>query len=492
MKVRFKQTLKLMMLGLVLIGITPGVFAQSPIKEMPAKVDAFATKAGFAEIGGQAPGPVPEVPKAPTVPTAPVLETGMMPTTAGVADIPSENWDNGFDEALRHPSMCDPAWYAPNMFGGLFNGGGRPRVLSIGTITPAGRVFVPAAVTDQRTLLLPAEQFRNSDVLLTSLVGPNVLAALGPAVFPAHPSSIAGTIRASEDNNVLPKSRLIFNYDYFNGATFLGRNADPSRFILGFEQAVFGDRFSVLARMPFVSTVDSQVFTNAAQGGASDIGNLQVAAKWLYYSSETLNLSTGIAATLPTAPGTSTINAVGATIASVKNQSVIVEPYFAALWTPDERLFAQAWASIAADVTGSPIRGNYVGLGFNDLGRLYSDPTFSGDLQLGYWLLRGGPDDMLQGLAPFVELHYVGSVVGNIISEEDISTDTSNYRLTNAAFQDSTVTLGGVAQFDTNLNLNVGLTLPLFTPNERMANYSVGFRLNYLYGSSIRAMGSGY
>ena len=51
--------------------------------------------------------------------------------------------------------------------------------------------------------------------------------------------------------------------------------------------------------------------------------------------------------------------------------------------------------------------------GLTQVGRLTDTTLAQFDAQLGYWLYRAAqPSSRLQGLAPFVELHYNSSVGG--------------------------------------------------------------------------------
>src|SRR3712207_7757430 len=45
----------------------------------------------------------------------------------------------------------------------------------------------------------------------------------------------------------------------------------------------------------------------------------------------------------------------------IENRTILLEPYLAALWTPNDRLFSQFWVSVPFDTYGNPVYVNQFG-----------------------------------------------------------------------------------------------------------------------------------
>src|SRR5262249_9458874 len=142
----------------------------------------------------------------------------------------------------------------------------------------------------------------------------------------------------------------------------------------------------------------------------TELGNLRLAVKALFIRRDALNVSTGLAIYLPTADGIHIRTPDGADLIRVSNSSVQLAPFVAVLLTPNDRLFSQAWLGLNFDTGGNTVtvNPNFFG-GTRDIGSLRAATTLMADFQLGYWLYRA-ETGLLRGMAPFVELHYNGTV----------------------------------------------------------------------------------
>ncbi len=300
------------------------------------------------------------------------------------------------------------------------------------------------------------------------------------------PSSggVVGTTKVSENNSPLPRDRLIFDYDYFSNVPLAPGGFNVNRFSPGFEKTFFNGRTSFELRVPFAATVDSSSIASGATNAATELGNIHTTFKALLYGSKTINFGTGLGIGLPTASGTQVRLADGTDVVRIKNESVILTPYIAALYTPNDKLFAQAWASLNYDASGSPVYGNPNFTGLIGAGRIFDQNLLQLDVQLGYWLLReSNTTSFLTGVAPFVELHY-NSPLNNATTVQAgsfaVGSATNRYDELNIA---------------TGINLLVrnktsvmaGVVLPLENGNNRFFDAQFGLRINWLFGPSSPA-----
>src|SRR5262249_36149563 len=138
----------------------------------------------------------------------------------------------------------------------------------------------------------------------------------------------------------------------------------------------------------------------------TEIGNLFTALKVLMIRGDVFNMSAGVAVNWPTAEDTRLRGVDGRELIVIENRSYIVSPFVAMLFTPNDRLFAQAWVHGDIDVTGSPVFTNFDGRGRIHVGDLRDQRLLTTDLQVGYWIIRNDSRHALRGLAPFIEAHY--------------------------------------------------------------------------------------
>ena len=172
----------------------------------------------------------------------------------------------------------------------------------------------------------------------------------------------------------------------------------------------------------------------------------------------------------------------------IENEAVILIPYVAVSFSPLDGLFAQLWLSMEFDTNGNPVLVNN-GRALSGLGRLHDADYLVADAQIGYWLIRASDDSaMLQGLAPFVELHYNGAV-----SNGSVLNAGSGFFIgdTGGNFDELNITTGVTARLGEQANLSVGFAAPLRNGNDRTFDYQVGVRFNWFFGYTARNMNRG-
>lgn len=262
-----------------------------------------------------------------------------------------------------------------------------------------------------------------------------------------------GRLKVSDGNSPLPRDRAYFRYDWLNGAELAPGGIDLDRFTPGIERTFAGGMLSAELRIPFAATLDSNIVTGPGGFGGHNVefGNLALFGKMLLYATDELALSGGVGITLPTADDVNVRFVDGTPLVHVANQSVHLKPFFAGLYTPNDRFFTQAFLEVDTDLNGNATFANS-GTGLSRVGRLNDASYLYADLGIGYWLQQRSSTNWI-GIAPTVELHY------------------------NTSLQAAdSITAGGlqIGSFGTNveaLNLTVGATLEL----GHCTNLSLGY-----------------
>jgi hypothetical protein len=291
---------------------------------------------------------------------------------------------------------------------------------------------------------------------------------------------LVGRTMVATGNSPLPRDRFIFDYDFIGNAPVILGGRDIYRCSTGFEKAFFDGLASVTVRMPFASTANPTTEDGLTNGSSTQFGNLYVMLKGLAYSGENVSISGGLAMSLPTAADTH-LRIESEDLVRIRNESVLLTPYVAVLFTPSDRFFAQAWTAIEFDTRGNPVQLNS-GTGLTTIGRLNEPALLQLDYQVGYWLVHPAttPGGLLRGLAPFAELHYNGVLSGydQVTAGSVAIVDSQN------TFRELNLSVGMTAQLYDNILLTGGVTAPLRSGNNQFGDYQVGIRLNWLFGGT--------
>lgn len=355
-----------------------------------------------------------------------------------------------------------------------------------------------------------------------------------------HPTFGCSRLNIAENNSPLPRDRVYFRYNHFDQETNTDvfsdtprgarSSIDLDRYTFGLEKTFFDRRLSTELRMPvnrqFVNTIDAQD-TNGntnlpLESRNTVIGNLGLTTKLLLMRSEKLNISGGLGVNIPTErsvkinvrirnnqfvlrdptptdPTTLTAPVIAGISGQVKNETVNLSPYFAALYTPTDRFFAQGFVQV--DVPVNQSNANIYGFTFVDvpgLGPVYNNIPFeSGFLKqqilmrfnagTGYWIYKNPDARWVTGFAPTIEAHYSttisdastldlplqffpGSsadlVVGNLGNRIDIFN----------------LTLGGTALLGQRGMLATGFVIPV--SEIKPFNYEFTVQLNWFFGNT--------
>jgi hypothetical protein len=297
---------------------------------------------------------------------------------------------------------------------------------------------------------------------------------------------LVGRTKISTDNNPLPRDRFIFNYDYLNNTPLRFAGQDVHRFSLGFEKTFFDGRGSIELRAPFASTINPIADENGLTGDSTEFGNLHLTLKALLFSNEYVAASTGVGISLPTADDTA-LRLAGQDVIRIENETTLLTPFAALLFTPNDRLFAQAWFQYGFDTQSNPVLFTDGVGGLVQAGRLTDPELMQIDFQIGYWLINGSNSyGSLRGLAPFFEVHYNKTTTGpDAVTAGPITVaDTLN------DYNELNLSTGATAQFGDNLHVTAGVTAPVRDGNDRFGDYQLGLRVNWFFGGPSRATAS--
>jgi len=296
-----------------------------------------------------------------------------------------------------------------------------------------------------------------------------------------------GRIKMAEDNSPLPRDRFIFVYDNFDSVPFTNNGFTVNRYQFGFEKTFLDGRWSAEFRLPFASTMAASTVQGFESTG-TELGNVRLALKRILTQNQVFTTSSGVAVTLPTAADQVAVSSLdGSELYRFKNQSVTIEPFIAALYTPNSRLFSQTWASINVDVSGGDLTWNQNVFGGEGKTHVWDLPILAVSHQVGFWLVQKDTG-WLRGLAPFVELHWNYTIAQNELLKE-VNKRSDGYGLTvqGIATNELNLTTGIMMMLGNNWNVGVGASAPLLQKPDRTFDAQVGVRANYLFGRSAQA-----
>jgi hypothetical protein len=154
-------------------------------------------------------------------------------------------------------------------------------------------------------------------------------------------------------------------------------------------------------------TLDSNVFLDGGTDlSHGEFGNLGLTFKGLLIRRRTFAVSGGLSVWVPTADSTRVMFSDGSVLAEIENESVHLGPFFGALWTPNDRFFAQAFLQYDVAANGNPVLFD-TGNGLVPSGRL-NDATFQYfDVGIGRWFYRSNdPWARVRRLAWTAEVHW--------------------------------------------------------------------------------------
>lgn len=254
-------------------------------------------------------------------------------------------------------------------------------------------------------------------------------------VVPA-PGEMVGRLKIAENNNPIPRDRIVFDYTYFDQVGLTARDTHVHRMAPGFEKTFLHGNASIDVRLPFATTIGSDIPTASAvlgpgnsgltNTGNTEIGNVSITGKVLLARDEHSAIAIGLQTILPTADDVvvSDVANNNEELIRVESEAVHAMPFLAWQHRPDRRTFYQWYLQYDRQESSDRVffRGNEVG-DMEDADFIYVD------FSMGYWLYQNMPrtrtvrhgnhvstaidgSRLLTGFAPRFELHYNRSIGG--------------------------------------------------------------------------------
>lgn len=302
---------------------------------------------------------------------------------------------------------------------------------------------------------------------------------------PSAGGGVVGRIKMAENTSPMPRDRVFFNYSYFNNVPLFPGGVDVNRFTPGFEKTFFDGMASFELAAPFATTLDSDIFTDAATDTSNmEFGNLTMALKALLYRSEYWATSVGLAVAVPTASDIRVQTAAGTPLVRIDNQAVHLMPFIGSLYTPNDRFFAQGFLQFDVDANGNPVYVNTTGAGLERAGRQNGAAFMYSSIGAGYWLYRSPNPYVtgLTGMAGMAELHYNRS-----LESTDVVT-AGNFRIGNRASSIDmlNIVVGSSFWFGHNKSITAAYATPIGNSTDRAFDGEFRLMLNWYFGPMTR------
>jgi hypothetical protein len=282
-----------------------------------------------------------------------------------------------------------------------------------------------------------------------------------------------GRVKIAENTSPLPRDRIFHNFSYFDNVPLAAGGVNVSRFTPGFEKTLFDGVMSVEMRFPMAVTLDNTIVVDGVTNTDEvEFGNLSVPLKVLLYADPTFACSLGLQVTLPTADDTRVFLQNGTELVHIENEAVHLMPFLGALYTPNDRFFAQGFLQFDVDSGGNGVSAlgvtpvldqatNLTLLQTNSsltyVGNLRDATLMYIDVGLGYWLFRNSAARGLTGLAPIFEVH----VNQSIEKAEVLSTNVLRIGSVSDNVSTTNAVIGANLQFGQNTGLTIAYATPL-------------------------------
>ncbi len=270
------------------------------------------------------------------------------------------------------------------------------------------------------------------------------------------PSLLTGVQKIAENNSPIPRDRVFFDYSFFKGAALTAVGSDVHRYAPGFEKTCFGGFSSLEVRLPMAATINSTQIADGVSGldlSNFEFGNLMLSLKSVVYTDGVEYLTAGVGVSLPTADDVAVNLLDGTQLLRVKNQSVRLLPYLAALGQSGD-WYAQYYAQLDLTLGGHDVLAN-LGNGLQQIGELKDQHYLYLSASLSKWMYRDFVREL--GLSLTSEIHY-----SKTLDDAD-AVSQGNYLLGQAGYNADVVnatfgTTGVIGSTTGSLGVGVPLT----------------------------------
>jgi hypothetical protein len=278
-----------------------------------------------------------------------------------------------------------------------------------------------------------------------------------------------GRMKIAEGGTVLPQDRFFFRHNYLTGVRYGNSRSELNRIVTGFERSMLDGLFSLELRAPFAtdattnSTIDNSSISN---GEHTRFGNLTLNLKALLLEQAGYALSCGLGIGLPSASDVTVDFADGTPLLRVANESVRLQPFVGALFTPNDKWFMQSFVQVDTAANGNTVSFNPNGSGLVEAGKLTDSTNLFLDFGFGYWLYRSNAKNGLTGIIPMLEIHH------NIAMQDPDVLTSGPYQVTNdhGATSLTNFVIGNTMEFSQRANLTTAYTAPIGGGNSRQYN----------------------
>lgn len=300
------------------------------------------------------------------------------------------------------------------------------------------------------------------------------------------PGGVVGRLKIADDTSPMPRDRLIFDYNYFDGVPLAPGGVGVNRYTPGFEKTFFRGWMSFEMKLPMATTLDSTIVQDGVTSTShGEFGDMLLTWKTLLLRHETWAVSAGLSVAPPTADDVQVITADGTPLVQVLNRSTHLGPFLGFLWTPNDRWFAQGFLQYDLAANGNPVLINQsaTGASLTNVGSLVDTPFQFLDIGVGYWAYRGHERSRrLTGWAFTTELHWNRS-----LNETD-AVQAGNWRIGDFASTIETfnLTLGTHLELYDMTTITFGYSVPLGGGLDREFNGELRLMVNRRFGSPNR------
>lgn len=279
------------------------------------------------------------------------------PFTMRIEDAPEsselvdDSWSGGWQMDLRNR--------IPAMIGDFYGGSplGFRADSSLASLFVLGNdLDAPLALPPSGSLLTITE-LGPVGIFSSTVQSTQQLQALLQASSPAPVPTLVNTIN---DNATMTTSQTIGQIQTFLASTPLAydiitlqsppasyqNGVGLNRYTPGFEKTFLDRMMSAELRAPFVTNTTTSSVLNGggfSNGDDTRFGNLSVYLKTMLLNRDQLAISGGLGVVLPTASDIRVAYADGTPLLNVANDSARLQPFLGALYTPNDRWFAQGF-----------------------------------------------------------------------------------------------------------------------------------------------------
>jgi hypothetical protein len=292
------------------------------------------------------------------------------------------------------------------------------------------------------------------------------------------PTNLTGRLKFAENVGLIPRNRVFLNYNYFHNVPLAtnGGAVGVNRFTPGFEKTFLDDLTSVEVRVPFSSTLTSDLFATGSNEQRVQFGNVFMSFKGLLWANDRWASTMGTSVSLPTEQDIRVSRRDGTELIQIKNESVHLLPFLGFTFFPSDRLFAQVLTQVDVDTNGRPVLANF-GNGLENIGKFRDQTMMFNSAAVAYRLWNSGyRRSVIRSVIPTMEVHWNRSLDRSAELTNDFSTLDSSRN-----FESINLISGLTLDLINNSRLAVGYVAPVSRTDLRVFDGELRVMLNKYY-----------